>query len=104
MSRYPFLSACAALLVGACARPTPPPTDLGVSWELARYRARTIAAPEYEIDLTIPGERTEPIQGRSVIRFGWDDPDGFDLVLDFKDPERVSAPSRSTVNRWNGAR
>jgi len=86
MYRTPLLCACAALLASSCARPTPPPTDLGIPWELARHRARTIHEPSYEIDLTVPADRAAPIEGRSLIRFGWDDPDGFDVVLDFKDP------------------
>jgi aminopeptidase N len=90
MSRDVLIVAFGALLLSACEPPTPPPTDEGIPWELAEHRATTILEPRYEIELTLPGERAQPIEGRTVVTFGWDDPDGYDVVLDFKDPgERV---------------
>ncbi len=90
MSRDVLMVAFGALLLSACEPPTPPPTDEGIPWELAQHRARTILQPRYEIELTVPEERARPIEGRTVVTFGWDDPDGFDVVMDFKDPgERV---------------
>ena len=90
MSRDVLVVALGALLLSGCERATAPPTDEGIPWELAEHRARTILQPRYEIELTIPEERTQPIQGRTTVTFGWNDPDGFDVVLDFKDPaERV---------------
>jgi len=90
MFRVVLVAAPAALLLTACEPPTPPPTDEGIAWELAEHRARTILEPRYEIELTIPEARTDPIEGRTTVTFGWNDPDGFDVVLDFKDPsERV---------------
>lgn len=92
MRRRALLSLSATLLLSACERPTPPPTDMGVPWDLAAHRARTILRPRYHISLTIPEDRRAPIEGRSAITFGWDDPDGFDVVLDFLEPgERVRA-------------
>lgn len=90
MPRDVLVVATAALLLSACEPSTPPPTDEGIAWDLAEHRARTILEPRYAIELTIPAARTEPVEGQTTITFGWDDPDGFDVVLDFKDPgERV---------------
>jgi aminopeptidase N len=84
----PVLLALVAVL-GAC-DVAPIPTDSGIPWDLAEHRSRTILGLSYRISLEIPEERSEPIQGRSLISFGWTDPDAQPLVLDFMKPgERV---------------
>src|SRR5690554_7459236 len=45
-------------------RPVEPDLSPGVSWELARHRAGTISDLRYDLRLSIPEQRTEPIQGR----------------------------------------
>jgi aminopeptidase N len=71
---------------------------LGIAWELAAHRQRTIRQLSYHIELDIPAERTEPIGGRTLLSFEWDDPDAFDLVVDFMNPEE-----RVRSVRVNGA-
>jgi aminopeptidase N len=79
----------AAILVGCDAAP-PPPVELGIPWELARHRKRTIQELEYAFDLEVPADREEPVRGRADISFRWDDPRRHDVVLDFMRPlERV---------------
>jgi len=66
--------------------------ELGIPWDLAEHRKRTISDVAYRIELDIPEARGEPIGGRSLITFQWNDPDAFDLVLDFRSPgNRVGA-------------
>ncbi|HSM61248.1 MAG TPA: M1 family aminopeptidase [Longimicrobiales bacterium] len=78
------------LLVSACGETAPPPTVPGVARELAEHRARTISDVAYRIELRVPAGRDRAVEGRSVLRFAWSDPDGHDLVLDFARPaERV---------------
>lgn len=86
--RAPLLaSALGAAALTACERPAPPPpTDLGIAWELAEHRARTLSDLSYAIDLDIPETPEGPIEGRTRIDFVLDDPDGHPLVLDFSEP------------------
>jgi aminopeptidase N len=87
--RLPLI-ALLPLLLSACEKPTPPPVELGVPWELAEHRHRTLSELSYRFELEIPAGRGDPIQGRAAITFVRRDPDGFDLVLDFMRPgERV---------------
>ena len=84
-------AAVACLVATAACEPPPLPLDLGVPWELAEHRARTIVSPRYQIRLDVPERRADPVEGRSLIIFGWSDPDEQPLVIDFLDPaERVS--------------
>jgi aminopeptidase N len=73
------------LVLASCQAP-PLDTDEGIPWALAQHRLETISELGYRIDLDIPEERTAPIQGTSVIRFQWHDPQRQRLVVDFKDP------------------
>ena len=72
--------------------------DEGVSWPLAEHRAATLSDLRYRYDLRVPRERSRPVAGAVEIAFTWSDPDGRDLVLDFRDPSR-----RVTAVRANGA-
>jgi aminopeptidase N len=90
LRRLPLVSAL--VLLGACEKPVPPPVELGVPWELAEHRRRTLADVSYRFELRIPAARTEPVEGRAAIAFVRDDPGGFDVVLDFVRPgERLHA-------------
>ncbi len=61
----------------------------GVSRALAQHRARTISDLRYEISLSIPERRSEPIAGRVVVRFELESTQA-PVVLDFAQPaERV---------------
>lgn len=82
-SRLALFALVAAL--GAC-DVAPVPTDTGIPWELAEHRTRTIEGLRYKITLDIPEDRADPIQGRSLITFGWTDSDEQPLVLDFMNP------------------
>ncbi|MGD8322138.1 MAG: M1 family aminopeptidase [Gemmatimonadota bacterium] len=103
-SRSVIVSACGLVLALGCEQPTPPPTDLGIPRELADHRRATLSDLAYRIDLDIPANPSDPIQGTSQVRFKWQDPHGFDLVLDFKDPrERVrSVTVNDTSATWQG--
>ncbi len=80
--------ALAVGLVGCDAAPLP--MDLGIPQRLAEHRAETLGGLHYRITLEIPAERSEPITGRTLISFAWQDPDEQPLVLDFMEPsERV---------------
>ncbi|MEQ9398369.1 MAG: M1 family aminopeptidase [Longimicrobiales bacterium] len=84
----------AAVLTLGCDAPEPPPTDLGVPWELAEHRRRTILEPRYVVELSIPADRAEPIEGRTTLLIGWTDREGHPVVLDFMAPgERVRTVS-----------
>ena len=72
--------------------------DEGVSWTLAEHRAATLSDLRYRYHLRIPRERSAPVSGTVEIRFAWSDPEGRDLVVDFKDPSR-----RVAAVRANGA-
>lgn len=104
LCRRLLLSVSGSLLLAGCERPVPPPTDLGIAWALAEHRKSTISELEYTISLDVPEDRSEPIQGVSLMAFRWNDPEGFPLVVDFKDPaERIRSV---TVNdgpaQWQG--
>ncbi len=89
-SRSSLVLALAVFSGAGCDGPAPPSTELGVAWELAEHRQRTIRELSYQIELGIPEDRSEPIVGTTVLSFLWDDPDEFDLVVDFMSPgERV---------------
>ena len=72
--------------------------DEGVSWALAGHRAATLSDLRYRYHLRIPRERRAAVSGTVEIRFAWSDPEGRDLVVDFKDPSR-----RVAAVRANGA-
>ena len=72
-------------------RPVEPDLSPGVSWELARHRAGTISDLRYDLRLSIPEQRTEPIQGRVRIRLRLSEAES-PLVLDFRQPaDRIGA-------------
>jgi aminopeptidase N len=81
------------LAAASCGQGAPPPdTSQGVSWELAQQRKGMLSDLSYRITLDIPAERSQPIEGRSVVSFRLHDPEGADVVLDFKNPtERIHA-------------
>jgi aminopeptidase N len=85
-----ILSALGVAALSGCDQPSPPSTDLGVAWDLAEHRARTLSDVSYDIDLTIPESQDDGINGRTIITFDLDDPDGHPVVVDFTEPgERV---------------
>jgi aminopeptidase N len=88
-----LLSVLPGFLLAACDRPTlPPPTEEGIPWALAEHRHRTISNLEYSIELEVPRESSLPVRGRTVMGFGWNDPDRHPLVIDFMRPgERVES-------------
>ncbi len=73
-------------------RPTP-----GVSLQLARERSRLVSDLRYEVQLSIPASKSDPIAGRSVVRFNLADASK-PLVLDFE-----PGPSRAVSLRSNGS-
>jgi hypothetical protein len=95
-----LLPVLCGVLVTACDRPSPPPpTDLGIPWELAEHRHRTISNLEYGIELEVPRESGRPVRGRTVMGFGWNDPDRHPLVIDFMRPgERVESVRANGVD------
>jgi aminopeptidase N len=88
-----FLAAMSCVVPAAAQTASPGP---GVPLELARERARLIRDLRYDLTLSIPAARSEPISGRNVVRFQWAGA-GKPLVLDF-DPDR----SRPVEVRSNG--
>ena len=87
-----LILACTATLAAGCESPMPPPVELGIPWALAEHRKATLSQVEYRIELDIPEARHEEIRGRTLVTFQWDDPDAFDVVLDFQNPaERMSS-------------
>lgn len=54
----------------------------GVALDLATARARDISQLRYELSLSIPIERTQPVTGTNVLRFRWADATK-PLVIDF---------------------
>ena len=93
-----LLSTLGVAALAGCDRPVPPPTDLGIAWDLAEHRARTLSDLAYSIELDIPEERDGAISGRTAIEFVLDDPDGHPLVVDFTEPG-----TRVRAVRVNGA-
>jgi aminopeptidase N len=81
-----LLCALPPVLLAGCERSAPPPVELGIPWELAEHRKNTLSELAYRIELTIPERASEAVEGRSVLAFQWNDPSGFDVVVDFKDP------------------
>ena len=69
--------------MASCGKPQLP-VEPGVSLELARHRAATISAINYELSLEIPGNRDEDIDGRVVITFELSDASR-PLQLDFRE-------------------
>lgn len=59
-----------------------PDRSPGVSWDLAQHRASTLSDIRYELALTIPESKDQPIVGVEIIRFDRSK-DGGDLVIDF---------------------
>lgn len=93
----------ASFAIAACADyPSGSLTDLGVSWELAELRSTTISDVRYSYRLTVPRLESEPLTGSVEVRFAWTDPQGRDVVLDFKDPaSRVrSVTANGEVATW----
>jgi aminopeptidase N len=84
-----LLTLVAPILFSSCDAPDVS-TELGVPWGLAEHRKATISDLSYEISLDVPVDATQPIGGRTIIRFSLSDPDRQAVVVDFKDPgERV---------------
>ncbi len=89
----------AALILTSLVIQTPPlkpDPDLGVSDTLAAARSSRIANLRYDIALTIPAQKTAPIDGRELIRFTAttiDEP----IVFDYA-PDRAGMLMRSELN------
>ena len=66
-------------------RPPAPPPAPGIAETLAADRARRISALEYDLQLTVPADRAQPIDGRIVVSFRLTDADS-PVVLDFTPP------------------
>jgi aminopeptidase N len=62
--------------------PSPDPAP-GISLALAEHRAHSISDVRYDLDLSIPENRTEPIRGTVTIRLRLRDP-ADPLILDFR--------------------
>ena len=87
------LLSLALLLTAGCAEPEPP-VESGIPETLARHRARTLSDIRYHVALNVPRQRAAPVEGRTTLRFEWDDPERRPVVVDFKDPaERVRTVS-----------
>jgi len=69
---------------------SPPPLPLapGVPRELAELRRATLSELNYDVALSVPRERTDPLEGRIRVTFTWNDPLGRDVALDFREAER----------------
>ncbi|MEZ4702062.1 MAG: M1 family aminopeptidase [Rhodothermales bacterium] len=80
------------LAAGACQAPDDDRLyDQGVSWELAEQRAATLSDIAYDVDLTIPAEKSTPITGRIAVAFTLRR-GGAPVVLDFNQPaDRIDA-------------
>ena len=81
--------------------------DLGISEALARERSARVSNIRYDLALTVPPARTQPVAGRALIRFVLKDTEQ-PLVLDYQ-PDRagflrsVEANGReTTVRQVNG--
>ena len=91
-TRLALVVACAPVLAAAAgaAVPSPDPAP-GISLALAEHRAHSISDVRYDLDLSIPENRTEPIRGTVTIRLRLRDP-ADPLILDFRQPrERILA-------------
>ena len=63
--------------------------ELGVSWQLAQYRATTLSALRYDYRLKLPKELDTRIEGEALISFRFDSTAAGErpVVLDFLNPE-----------------
>ena len=87
MSRRTLAALLAPLALGSClADAAPAPTDTGVAWELADLRQRTLSDVRYDVSLSVPEDRAQPVTGETVIRFRWDDSRERDVAIDFMEP------------------
>jgi aminopeptidase N len=91
LSRYRTLGLL-ALLAAGCQRHAVPtattpmlPVETGVSQALAEARKQLLSQLVYALDLTIPGQKTQPILGKEVVTFSLRD-NRQPLQLDFKAP------------------
>ncbi len=82
--RTSILLTALPVFFGACT--SPPPEELGVSWELAQHRAATISDVAYRFALTIPDTRDLPLSGETEVSFVWNDAEAGPVTIDFKDP------------------
>ena len=86
MKRASYVVIMLAITLSGCgpeeAAPEPSP---GVSWELARHRARKISDVRYDLAFSIPEALDDPIRGQETIRFHLSEP-GKPLVVDFNQP------------------
>ena len=60
--RY-LITGITIMRLSACAPSPPNDLEPGVSWDLAERRAQTISDVSYDLSLTIPADRNEPIEG-----------------------------------------
>ena len=80
----PVIAICAAALMAACGARVPRLT-LGVSADLARYRAANLSNVSYDLHFTIPAALADSVQGTETLRVTVRKPDA-PLVLDFTPP------------------
>ncbi len=65
------------------------PIEAGISRDLARHRAVTLADVAYDVDFHIPARRDDPIRGEVTIAFHKSD--AGPLILDFADPSLIQS-------------
>jgi aminopeptidase N len=82
--RY-LITGITIMMLSACAPSPQNDLEPGVSWDLAERRAQTISDVRYDLSLTIPADRNEPIEGLETITFYLSDTAG-GVVLDFRQP------------------
>ncbi|HCQ02050.1 MAG TPA: peptidase M1, partial [Candidatus Latescibacteria bacterium] len=82
--RY-LITGITIMMLSGCAPSPPNDLEPGVSWDLAERRAQTISDVRYDLSLTIPADRNEPIEGLETITFYLSDTAG-GVVLDFRQP------------------
>ena len=91
MKRVFYVVIMLAITLSGCgAEDDAPEPSPGVSWELARHRARTLSDVRYEVAFFIPEALDDPIRGQETIRFHLSE-SGQPLVVDFNQPaDKVS--------------
>jgi len=70
----------------------------GIPLTLAQDRAGRVSDLRYNLDVTVPAERTSPVAGRITIAFTLSDASR-PLVLDFSEPGRVTSSSVKSLTR-----
>ena len=79
------IAAASASIWVATRRPPAPPPPPGIPLSLAEDRAARVANLRYELSLSVPGSRTDPIRGRLAATFSLSDATR-PLAFDFAQP------------------